>query len=84
MQHEMMMTKDMSLALIEGVETGPHPMEEAMVAVDAPQVHTIGKEVALIMGMALHLILDLIEEAALTMAEPWALSMIDIKGTPLH
>lgn len=76
-----MMTRETDTAPKEGAVTGPLLMEEAMVVVDAPQVHTIGKEAALTMGMEPRQILDTIVEAALTMAELQALSMTDIKGT---
>lgn len=84
MQLEMMMKKEMATApLIGEAETGLLPMEEAMVVVDAPQVHTTGIEVALIMGMARYQVLDLSEGAVLIMPEPQALSMIDIKAALL-
>lgn len=77
----MTMTREMAIALIEGAETGHLPMVgEAMVEREDLRVRTVGIEVAPIMVMALYQILELIEEAALIMAELQALSMIDIKG----
>lgn len=75
-----MMIRGMDIApIIEEDEMGLL-MEEGTVVVGALQVHIRGKEVALIMGMEPHQILDLSGGTVLIMEELQALQMIHIKG----